>query len=166
MFILSGSPSTTFFRPRVSSSSLSSSSSSSSSLSSSSRLCLVSVRSSARKSSACPCLFYSLKVSAMAELVKDTESPLSPIQNAQRRETNHSRTFLNTTTEEGESSLSFQLFGSWENATILDSYFWIEMFPFLIIEIGCQIYFYDRLKFRYKTWVVVVFPSIFFLFKA
>ncbi|XP_008238158.1 PREDICTED: glycerol-3-phosphate acyltransferase, chloroplastic [Prunus mume] len=102
MFILSGSPSTTFFRPRVSSSSLSSSSSSSSSssLSSSSRLCLVSVRSSARKSSACPCLFYSLKVSAMAELVKDTESSLSPIQNAQRRETNHSRTFLNTTTEE------------------------------------------------------------------
>ncbi|XP_048429476.1 glycerol-3-phosphate acyltransferase, chloroplastic-like isoform X3 [Pyrus x bretschneideri] len=101
MFTLSATPSTTFLSPRVSPSSLSSSSPSAascSSLSSSSQLCLVSVR---RQSSACPCLFSSLKVSAMAELVKDTESSsLSPIQSAERTETNHSRTFLNATTEQ------------------------------------------------------------------
>ncbi|KAM1924646.1 hypothetical protein ACFX15_022411 [Malus domestica] len=102
MFTLSATPSTTFLTPRVSPSSLSSSSPSAascSSLSSSSRLCLVSVR---RRSSASPCLFSSLKVSAMAELVKDTESlSLSPIQSAERTETDHSRTFLSATTEQG-----------------------------------------------------------------
>ncbi|XP_028952304.1 glycerol-3-phosphate acyltransferase, chloroplastic-like isoform X1 [Malus domestica] len=101
MFTLSATPSTTFLTPRVSPSSLSSSSPSAascSSLSSSSRLCLVSVR---RRSSASPCLFSSLKVSAMAELVKDTESlSLSPIQSAERTETDHSRTFLSATTEQ------------------------------------------------------------------
>ncbi|TQD84074.1 hypothetical protein C1H46_030396 [Malus baccata] len=40
-----------------------------------------------QQSSACPCLFSSLKVSTMAELVKDTKPlSLSPIQNAERTE--------------------------------------------------------------------------------
>ncbi|KAM2167912.1 hypothetical protein ACFX1Q_037413 [Malus domestica] len=101
MFTLSATPSTAFLTPRISPSSLSSSASAaySSSPSSSSRLCLVSLR---WRSSACPCLFSTLKVTAMAELVKDTESAsLSPIQCAEKRETNHSRTFLNATTEQG-----------------------------------------------------------------
>ncbi|KAM1787342.1 hypothetical protein ACFX13_038230 [Malus domestica] len=100
MFTLSATPSTAFLTPRISPSSLSSSASAaySSSPSSSSRLCLVSLR---WRSSACPCLFSTLKVTAMAELVKDTESAsLSPIQCAEKRETNHSRTFLNATTEQ------------------------------------------------------------------
>ncbi|KAM1156731.1 hypothetical protein ACFX2B_027190 [Malus domestica] len=96
MFTLSATPSTTFLTPRISSSSLSSSASAaySSSPSSSSRLCLVSLR---WRSSACPCFFSTLKVTAMAELVKNMESvSLLPIQCAERWETNHSRTFLNT----------------------------------------------------------------------
>ncbi|XP_004300201.1 PREDICTED: glycerol-3-phosphate acyltransferase, chloroplastic isoform X2 [Fragaria vesca subsp. vesca] len=108
MYILSATfSSTTFLKPRVSSSSSSSSvSSSSSSLSSASstRLRLVPLRSSSRRSnSACPCSFYSAsKVRAMAEMVKDKEEKeesLSAVESAQRRETRHSRTFLNVTSE-------------------------------------------------------------------
>ncbi|KAM2640383.1 hypothetical protein TB1_026771 [Malus domestica] len=86
MFTLSATSSTTFLMPRISSSSLSSSASAaySSSLSSSSRLCLVSLR---WRSFTCPCLFSTLKVTAMAELVKNMESvSLLPIQCAERKE--------------------------------------------------------------------------------
>ncbi|XP_050377267.1 glycerol-3-phosphate acyltransferase, chloroplastic isoform X2 [Argentina anserina] len=101
MYILSATfSSTTFLTPRVSSSSSSSSSSA--------RLRLVHpVRSSFRRtSSGCPCSFYSsAKVRAMAEMVKDKEEKeeeeesLSAVESAQRRETRHSRTFLNVTSE-------------------------------------------------------------------
>ncbi|KAK9928048.1 hypothetical protein M0R45_025202 [Rubus argutus] len=103
MYILSATPSTTFLAPRVSSSSSLSSSSSFSPATSNSKLRLVPLRSRSRRSSACPCSFYSSsKARAMAELVKDKEeeSSLSAVESAQRRETKHSRTFLNVTSEE------------------------------------------------------------------
>lgn len=46
----------------------------------------------------------------MAEMVKDKEEKeesLSAVESAQRRETRHSRTFLNVTSEAGESSFAF-----------------------------------------------------------
>lgn len=134
MYILSATPSTTFLTPRVSSSSSLSFSSSFSPATSNSKLRLVPLRSRSRRSSACPCSFYSSsKARAMAELVKDKEeeSSLSAVESAQRRETKHSRTFLNVTSEEGASS--------WENATTL-------LFSFLDWKI--------QESFIYSNWIV------------
>lgn len=79
----------------------------------------------------------------MAELVKDKEeeSSLSAVESAQRRETKHSRTFLNVTSEEGASSLLCLLlekmqqrfcFRSWTGKFKKVSYIPIELFTFLI----------------------------------
>ncbi|KAM1419653.1 hypothetical protein ACFXTO_023175 [Malus domestica] len=86
MFTLSVTPSTAFLTLRTSPSSLSSSASAaySSSPSPSSQLYLVSLR---WRSSACPCLFSTLKVTTIVKLVKNTESvSLLPIQCAERKE--------------------------------------------------------------------------------
>ncbi|XP_059440786.1 glycerol-3-phosphate acyltransferase ATS12, chloroplastic [Corylus avellana] len=97
MFILSATPSSTFFTstPRVSLSFLSSSSSSSSS---SSRLCSVSVRFGAR-GPVFPCPIRSVKVRAMAEMVQDKDSAEENVA-CSGGERSHSRIFLDASTEE------------------------------------------------------------------
>lgn len=107
MFILSATPSHTFFTsaPRVSLSFLSSSSSSSS------RLCSVSVRFGARRP-VFPCPIQSLKVRAMAEMVQDKDSAENNVA-CSGGERSHSRTFLDASTEEGSVSVFVVTFCDW-----------------------------------------------------
>ncbi|KAF3449308.1 hypothetical protein FNV43_RR10036 [Rhamnella rubrinervis] len=76
---------------------------------SSSKFLAVSLTHGLRKPLSCPCLVYSLKIRAMAKLVKDKESPpasengvshLAASSAAERKELNHSQTFLNARSEE------------------------------------------------------------------